>query len=313
MSTMDLLLASECKPKPSRPSSQDEPSYSTSNALTQATPLPNSKIPRSPAHRPQTQLAPELASGDISPQFKTSPSRYSISRHDPSAQSVPRSPWDGHSSRPSRLGPDSYGREIPLDALWTKIKRSVVSTEVLDQDGRRYEARPDFVAILGTLSREEIEAYAIRSRAVRHARAVRAQQSRPSPRTEQSRWRDDDSSSEEDEYSPDIRPSREYGRTYPGASMMPPPLIRKPSAGYNYDYDYDPPRRPSSSQQSYAMAEEPPTRRRQSEADRYRERSRDRERDREKPRRRLGGLTAAGIGGAAVSLLAVLSEAADGF
>lgn len=140
MSTMDLLLASECKPKPSRPSSQDEPGYSTSNALTRATPLPNSKIPRSPANRPQTQLAPELASGDISPQFKTSPSRYNISQHDPSAQSVPRSPWDGQSSRPSRLGPDSYGREIPLDALWTKIKRSVVSTEVLDQDGRRYEA-----------------------------------------------------------------------------------------------------------------------------------------------------------------------------
>lgn len=95
--------------------------------------------------------------------------------------------------------------------------------------------------------------------------------------------------------------------------MMPPPLIRKPGAGYNYDYDYDPPRRPSSLQQSYAMAEELPTRRRHSEADRYRERSRDRERDREKPRRRLGGLTAAGIGGAAVSLLAVLSEAADAF
>lgn len=41
---------------------------------------------------------------------------------------------------PLRLAPDSNGNEIPPDAKWTRIKRSLVSPEVLDQDGRRYEA-----------------------------------------------------------------------------------------------------------------------------------------------------------------------------
>lgn len=39
-----------------------------------------------------------------------------------------------------KLAPDQYGREIPPDAKWTKVNRRLVSTEVLDQDGRRYEA-----------------------------------------------------------------------------------------------------------------------------------------------------------------------------
>jgi hypothetical protein len=39
-----------------------------------------------------------------------------------------------------RLAPDSQGNDIPADAKWTKINRRLVSPEVLDQDGRRYEA-----------------------------------------------------------------------------------------------------------------------------------------------------------------------------
>jgi len=38
------------------------------------------------------------------------------------------------------LAPDSVGNKIPVDAKWTKIRRSLVSLEVLDQDGYRYEA-----------------------------------------------------------------------------------------------------------------------------------------------------------------------------
>lgn len=45
------------------------------------------------------------------------------------------------SAMPSkRLAPDSYGNEISPDAKWTKVKRSLISPEVLNQDGRRYEA-----------------------------------------------------------------------------------------------------------------------------------------------------------------------------
>ncbi|KAL2752338.1 hypothetical protein ACRALDRAFT_2044173 [Sodiomyces alcalophilus JCM 7366] len=59
--------------------------------------------------------------------------------------------------QPSRLAPDRYGMDIPLDAQWTKIRRSLVSPEVLERAGVRYEARPTFVAVLGILTREEIE------------------------------------------------------------------------------------------------------------------------------------------------------------
>lgn len=40
----------------------------------------------------------------------------------------------------ANLAPDERGNEIKPDALWTKIDRRLVSSEVLNQDGRRYEA-----------------------------------------------------------------------------------------------------------------------------------------------------------------------------
>ncbi|KAF8866981.1 hypothetical protein BDZ45DRAFT_719969 [Acephala macrosclerotiorum] len=74
----------------------------------------------------------------------------------------------------TRLEPDEHGNEIPPDAKWTKINRRLVSPEVLDQDHRRYEARPEFVAVLGVLSRAEIQGLAERSRIIRDARFRRS-------------------------------------------------------------------------------------------------------------------------------------------
>lgn len=71
----------------------------------------------------------------------------------------------------SRLAPDSQGRDIPLDAQWTRIKRSLVSPEVLNQAGVRYEARPDFVAILGFFTKEEVAEFARRTVEVRRNRS----------------------------------------------------------------------------------------------------------------------------------------------
>ncbi|KAF5572457.1 hypothetical protein FPANT_13065 [Fusarium pseudoanthophilum] len=51
---------------------------------------------------------------------------------------------------------DQYGTAIDEDAQWTKISRRLVSVEVLHQAGLRYEARPDYVAILGVLSKEQV-------------------------------------------------------------------------------------------------------------------------------------------------------------
>ncbi|OPB40859.1 hypothetical protein A0O28_0009400 [Trichoderma guizhouense] len=69
-----------------------------------------------------------------------------------------------------RLAPDSYGREIPMHAEWTKIKRSVVSPEALHRAGVRYEARPGYVAILGHLSLDQVTHYARLSAECRAAR-----------------------------------------------------------------------------------------------------------------------------------------------
>jgi hypothetical protein len=142
---MDLMLENEYEaesPKSPRPDLRGEHSYSPSGSPTLATnPASNYSIPRSMALRPKIQLPLEAVSGEVSPQYGTSPSRYGTSpRYGLSARPIPRNAGDGYSSRASGLAPDSFGREIPLDALWTKIKRSVISPEVLEQDGRRYEA-----------------------------------------------------------------------------------------------------------------------------------------------------------------------------
>lgn len=106
-----------------------------------------------------------------------------------------------------RLAPDSYGNEIPMDAQWTRIRRSLISLEVLDRSGLRYEARPEYVAVLGRLTREQIASYAKLSAECRAARSSRYSSSshhhHPPPsssrRYEKARDRADSKSSREDE------------------------------------------------------------------------------------------------------------------
>lgn len=84
---------------------------------------------------------------------------------------APPAPGGQSPQRYARLAPDSLGRDIPLDAHWTRIKRSLISPEVLNQAGVRYEARPDFVAILGVFTKEDLTEFARRSAEVRRRRA----------------------------------------------------------------------------------------------------------------------------------------------
>lgn len=133
ISTTDLIYSNNKADSLRRPSSSHNDSenvYSPStspieprNAIVSA----DDRIPRSMPARPRTTLAPD------SQYYGTSPSQLGTS---------PRSQASiyGSSPRTSSLAPDSVGREIPLDAKWTRIRRSLISTEVLDQDKRRYEA-----------------------------------------------------------------------------------------------------------------------------------------------------------------------------
>ncbi len=70
------------------------------------------------------------------------------------------------------LAPDSQGREIPLDAQWTMMKRSLVSAELFELSGFRYEARPAFIAVLGVMRREDIARLALSTTRIRQHRTV---------------------------------------------------------------------------------------------------------------------------------------------
>lgn len=112
---------------------------------------------------------PSLAthSGSPASTLMTPPPAYSHT----GPSSAPSATSGFPSLRTSRLAPDSKGADIPLEAKWTRIKRSLVSPEVLAKAGMRYEARPDFVAVLGVLTREQIAQLARKSVEVRTGRA----------------------------------------------------------------------------------------------------------------------------------------------
>jgi hypothetical protein len=74
--------------------------------------------------------------------------------------------------RDKRTGDSGRGR--PAYTRWTQIDRRLVSPEVLERAGVRYEARPAFVAVLGVLGRAEMEEYERRSAEVRRSRIAGA-------------------------------------------------------------------------------------------------------------------------------------------
>lgn len=74
-------------------------------------------------------LSESIGPVSIQPSLSSNPWR----REEPARGAAP---WN----YPSNLAPDSKGRPIAIDAMWTKIRRSLVSPEVFAQDGLRYEA-----------------------------------------------------------------------------------------------------------------------------------------------------------------------------
>lgn len=152
-------------------------------------------------------------------------------------------------SAPSRLAPDSHGNEIALDAPWTKIKRSLVSPEALERARVRYEARPEYVAVLGRLTREQIAHLARQSVQLRAARTRKYTLSkmdgrRPRPRAdskssreddgEDAPWDDSDADDHEDDKTSE-RGTRSYpfivsppskDKTSPASTVMPKPILK---------------------------------------------------------------------------------------
>ncbi|KAL3423255.1 hypothetical protein PVAG01_05002 [Phlyctema vagabunda] len=257
---------------------------------------------------------------------------------------------DGRSSPRTSMGlaPDQNGNEIPSNARWTRIRRSLVSPEVLDQDHCRYEARPDFVAVLGVLTREQIIDYAARSQELRDARRRKTRQQPPPqpprpvpipiPRRDERPGRDTPA----DDYSDSSEDERQRNRdsrnsNYPSSPTSSYTHVNR--SGYPNPYGVQPPPSPAMSSSSTLN---PQTVRHPQNSPRearihYSYDQQDRERkerhrhsspprqkgrtssshsktgDKEKPKSRWKENMGAGaVGGAAMSLLHVLSEAAEG-
>lgn len=267
-----------------------------------------------------------------------------------------------------RLAPDRYGKEIPLDAQWTRIRRTLVSPEVLERAGVRYEARPDYVAVLGRLSRDQIAAFAQQSADCRAARSGKRPRSMPQRQEQQqSHYRDrpDSRSSREDRDDGSVlwdsgdstdldddktsdKGTKSYPyivpfpipiKTSPSSTVKPKPILKNKNQNHVHfgpnPYEVDP-RGSSPSRSSFkddrrnyttsgGISSSSSSRRRRDrrdsdyEEDRddryYRSNQNDRRtrEDRAIRKKSLGEtLGAVGIGGAAVSLLTVLAQAAVG-
>ncbi|KAG6119057.1 hypothetical protein E4U13_008022 [Claviceps humidiphila] len=329
--------------------------------------------------RSSSSSVPSVMAGSRSPPPCSAPSGQ-LSTYPPRRSSLagrqPSSYAPASSSSPrtaARLAPDRYGKDIPMDAPWTKVNRSLVSPEVLERAGVRYEARPEYVAILGRLSREQLAEYArqsARCRAARssypgHAPLRRANLRDDAARhpadsknnrqdnSDESSWNQSDTSDyDDDEKTPErarepkrhpflVSPPNER-KSSTSATEKPKPILKNKNENHvrfdpephelkkistsprPYDDDHGNghdtrrqetgSRRHRDSRDCDARHHRPARRHSSDRGDRERRRDRRDRRDERYGRRKTWGETigAVGIGGAAASLLGVLTEAAVG-
>jgi zinc finger CCCH domain-containing protein 13 len=61
---------------------------------------------------------------------------------------------------------------VPPTARWTKIDRKLVNPEALEAGNERFEERPDYVIVLRVLTKEDIEAYTLKTHEIRAKRGI---------------------------------------------------------------------------------------------------------------------------------------------
>jgi hypothetical protein len=64
------------------------------------------------------------------------------------------------------------GKDIPVDARWTKIDRRLVNPEALEEAKERFEERMDCVIVLRVLTKSEIQKLADRTKEIRTSRGM---------------------------------------------------------------------------------------------------------------------------------------------
>lgn len=142
---MRLLEAPNGDRRPRRPSDQSERNYP--NSPSRSSPISarssvsfTDGMPMT--YRPRSHQLTRSPEGSLS---GTSPGASGLAIPSKPGTHIPPdrygiSPRRTSSSLSCTLAPDSQGREIPSDAKWTKIRRSLISTEILEEDRLRYEA-----------------------------------------------------------------------------------------------------------------------------------------------------------------------------
>jgi hypothetical protein len=253
-----------------------------------------------------------------------------------------------------------------MDAQWTRINRGRVSPEVLERAGVRYEARPTYVAVLGRLTKEQVEDFARQSADVRRARELRqasppskyqdrrdSKSSRDEEEDEDSDLWDSSDSTDIDDDKTSVRGTKSYPyivnppqkeKGSPSATVQPKSILKNKNEHHvrfgpdPYEVEYKSPRsfkddrdrdrrrryhddrthndrerdRDRHSRRYYDDRDREYSSRRAQRAKRDHRDDRDEHRDRPKKKKAWGeALGAVGIGGAAVSLLSVLAEAAS--
>ncbi|PYI19498.1 hypothetical protein BO99DRAFT_139751 [Aspergillus violaceofuscus CBS 115571] len=102
---------------------------------------------------------------------------------------------------------DAHKKGIPPGARWTKIDRRLVNPAALELGRERFEERSEFVIVLRVLSKEEIQAYAVKTQEIRDARYHEyIQEKRRRREEDRRRGRKVDSSSDDEDDGSDESP-----------------------------------------------------------------------------------------------------------
>ncbi|KAG2414416.1 hypothetical protein HFD88_003607 [Aspergillus terreus] len=149
-----------------------------------------STSPKDIPGRPDSVKKPDSASPDAPPKGILKPPR----------DKFPEEP------NPIREGvaplKDAHKKGIPPGARWTKIDRRLVNPAALEAGKERFEERPDCVIVLRVLTKEEIQAYALKTQEIRDSRYheyVRERRRRREEDRRRGRPTADSSSDDEDE------------------------------------------------------------------------------------------------------------------
>lgn len=130
-------------------------------------------------HRAEDRSPARISSRQESASAQEDPDK-SITSGSPSAKE-PDAPPKGILKRPRDKFPeepnpvregvaplkDAHKKGIPPGARWTKIDRRLVNPAALEASQERFEERPDYVIVLRVLSKEEIQAYAVKTHEIR--------------------------------------------------------------------------------------------------------------------------------------------------